>query len=121
MRPIRPPELAVGASALVLLGASIVGLVAGDDGGGAPAGDGQVAIVDFDFRPSPLQTTAGAAVTWTNQDSVAHTVTSDGDGPMASGELAGGESYEVTFDAAGTYDYLCTIHPTMRGTVEVSA
>lgn len=121
MRPIRPPELVIGAAALVLLGASAFGALRADEGGSADPAAGDVAIIDFSFEPTPLQTSVGQAVTWTNQDSAAHTVTSDGDGPLASGELAEGESYDATFDAAGTYEYLCSIHPTMRGTVEVSS
>lgn len=122
MRPIRPPELAIGAGALLLLGASAVGVLRGDDAGtGTEPAAGDVAIVDFAYEPSPLQTSVGQAVTWTNQDSAAHTVTSDGDGPLMSGDLEEGATYEVTFDEAGTYEYLCTIHPTMRGVVEVSS
>lgn len=122
MGPIRPPELTIGACAVVLLGASVVGAFRGGDGGGSePAGAGEVAIADFSFQPDAVQASVGQAISWTNEDSAAHTVTSDGDGPLASGELAEGESYEVAFDAAGTYEYLCTIHPTMRGTVEVAS
>lgn len=124
MRSIRPPELAIGAGALVLLAASAAGALGaggGSDGGEAPTGAGEVAIVDFAYSPEVVQTSVGQPVAWTNEDSAAHTVTSDGDGPLDSGDLPGGESYEAAFDAAGTYEYLCTIHPTMRGTVEVSA
>lgn len=124
MRSIRPPELAIGAGALVLLAASAVGALGAadaDEGGSAPVAAGEVAIVDFAFSPEVVETSVGQGVSWTNEDSAAHTVTSDGDGPMGSGDLAGGESYEVAFDAAGTYEYICTIHPTMRGTVEVSS
>lgn len=120
MRPIRPPELAIGAGALVLLAVSAFGAFRSEGGEEEPTA-GDVAIVDFDFEPGSLQTSVGESVTWTNQDSATHTVTSDGSGPMASGDVAEGETYEVTFDAAGTYEYLCTIHPTMRGTVEVSS
>ncbi len=121
MRPIRPPEAAIGALGLVLLAASVFGAVRDDGGSDAEPAAGDVAIVDFAFEPDPLQTAVGQPVSWTNQDAAPHTVTSDGEGPMASGELDQGASYDVTFGTAGTYTYICTIHPTMRGTVEVSA
>jgi YVTN family beta-propeller protein len=67
----------------------------------------------------PLLTVApGQTVTWTNGDSVPHTVTS-ADRLWDSGRLAGGSSYSVTFDQPGTFAYACTIHPFMRGTVVV--
>lgn len=122
MRQIGPPELGLGALALVLLGASVVGVLR-DDGGASDAtpGAGDVAVIDFDFDPNPVRTEVGQPLTWTNEDSAPHTVTSDGEGPLGSDELAQGESYEATFDTAGTYEYICTIHPTMRGTVVVSS
>lgn len=122
MRSIRPPELVIGFGALLLLGATAVGALQDDDAGaGVEPAAGEVAIVDFEFDPNALQASVGQSLTWTNQDSATHTVTSDGGGPLASGDLEQGESYEASFDAAGTYEYICTIHPTMRGTVEVTA
>jgi plastocyanin len=125
MRRLQTTELALGAGAVVLLAASVAGaLGVGDDdtqGGAASGAPGEVAIVDFDFRPATLQVGVGQTVTWTNEDTAAHTVTSDGDGPLDSGDLAQGATYEATFDAAGTYEYICTIHPTMRATVEVAS
>jgi amicyanin len=78
----------------------------------------QVAIVDFAFSPATLTITEGDTVTWTNSDAVAHTATGSG---FDSGLLDQGESYSLTFSAAGTYDYLCTPHPTMTGQVVVQA
>jgi amicyanin len=77
-----------------------------------------VDIVDFAFAPAVLTITVGDTVTWTNRDAVAHTATGDG---FDSGDLAQGASYSVTFTAAGTYDYLCTPHPTMTGRIVVQA
>lgn len=123
MRRTGPPELALAAGALVLLVASVVGAFRGDDPAAEVDGEGtsdrEVAIIDFTYQPSTVRTAVGDPVRWTNQDSAVHTVTSDGDGPLDSGDLAEGEVYEATFDSAGTYAYLCTIHPFMKGTVEV--
>lgn len=123
MRSIRPPELALGVGALVLLAVTAAGALGaggGADGAEQQTAAGEVAIVDFAFSPEVARTSVGQPVSWTNEDAAAHTVTSDGQGPLASGELAGGASYEMAFDAAGTYEYICSIHPTMGGTVEVT-
>jgi len=81
-----------------------------------------VAIKDFAFTPSSITVKKGTTVTWTNQDSTPHTVTSSGSGEKAmdSQDLAQGGTYSVTFDTAGTYEYFCTIHPNMTGTVTVT-
>jgi amicyanin len=79
-----------------------------------------VQIVDFAFTPAVVTVAVGDTVTWTNQDAVAHTATST-TGAFDSGLLDQGESYSLTFTAAGTYPYLCTPHPGMTGTVVVMA
>lgn len=77
-----------------------------------------VEIRNFAFGPKTLTIKKGTTVTWTNQDSVAHTVTSD-DGSFETDLLAKGESGSVTFDKAGTYSYHCTPHPNMKATIIV--
>lgn len=84
-------------------------------GGTAPGGPA-VTIQDFAFNPPALEVKAGDTVTWTNKDSVPHTVAGDA---FQSGELATGGTYTFTFDKAGTYSYKCGIHPTMTATVVV--
>ena len=82
----------------------------------------KVAIQNFAFTPSSITVKVGTTVTWTNSDSVAHTVTADtssSDGP-ASGSLASGDTYSFTFKKAGTYAYHCAVHPHMTGTVIVN-
>lgn len=64
---------------------------------------------------------AGTTVTWTNQDSEAHTVTSRGtESPLHSAALSPGQTYSYTFTTPGTYTYMCTIHPFMTATVTVT-
>ena len=76
---------------------------------------------------------AGTTVTWTQEDAGVHTVTSGTvvqgtggvtekpDGTFDSGSIATGNTFEFTFDQAGTYTYFCYIHPaTMRGEVRVT-
>ena len=86
----------------------------------APAGANTVAIKNFAFGPAALTVKAGTTVTWTNQDTDPHTVTSQGPGPLSSPALSNGARYSYTFTTPGTYRYLCTIHPFMTGTVTVT-
>ena len=102
--------------ALVAVIALVIGL--GVAPNPARAATHAVAIADFAFAPATLTITVGDTVTWTNEDAVEHTATSTG-GAFDSGLLAQGESFSFTFTAAGTYDYLCTPHPTMTGRIVV--
>lgn len=87
----------------------------------APVTGNAVAIKNFAFSPATLKVKVGTTVTWTNQDTDAHTVTSAGSGgPLHSATLATHATYSYTFTKPGTYAYLCTIHPFMTGTVEVT-
>jgi plastocyanin len=83
-------------------------------GGGASA----VTIQNFAFNPPTLSVAVGTEVTWTNQDSTAHTVTFDSGGG-ASNNLAQSATYKQTFSSAGSFTYHCSIHPNMTGTVTV--
>jgi plastocyanin len=87
-----------------------------------PVAGNAVAIKNFAFAPAALTVKVGTTVTWTNQDSDAHTVTSQNNGgPLASAALSTGQTYSFTFTKAGTYAYLCTIHPFMTATVTVTS
>lgn len=72
------------------------------------------------FGVNPLTVPVNTQVTWTNNDSVAHTVTAD-DGSFDSGTLQAGQSFSHTFSSAGTVAYHCTIHgkASMNGSVQV--
>ncbi|MFD8390761.1 cupredoxin family copper-binding protein [Streptomyces sp. NPDC059680] len=88
----------------------------------APVSAHAVAIKNFAFSPATLKVKAGTTVTWTNEDTDAHTVTSAGSGgPLHSAALATHGSYTHTFTKPGSYAYVCTIHPFMTGTVEVTS
>jgi plastocyanin len=90
-----------------------------DDSSAAATGPASVTIADFTFGPGDLTVPAGTTVTWTNDDPFAHTLVAV-DGSFTSPELAGGDQFEFTFEAAGTYAYVCGIHPSMAGTVTVT-
>ncbi len=78
-----------------------------------------VIIQNAMFQPDSLTVPAGTTVTWVNRDIVRHTVTST-EGLFDSGRLEFGGSFTYTFEEPGTFDYYCTIHPTMQGTVIVT-
>lgn len=79
---------------------------------------GIVEIKGFAFNPATVTIGAGGTITWTNKDSVRHTATSD-DRLFDSGLLSNEENWSYTFDKKGTYNYHCTPHPYMEGTVVV--
>jgi len=75
-------------------------------------------IKNFAFKPPSVSIPVGTKVTWTNTDTVAHTATATG-GAFDSGNLAPGQSFAFTFAKAGTFDYVCTYHPYMKGAIIV--
>jgi plastocyanin len=84
------------------------------------AADQTVSIEGFAFSPATVTVQVGDSVTWTNADATAHTATA-GDGSFDTESIGPGESSTIAFDTAGTYAYVCSIHPTMSGTVVVEA
>ena len=94
----------------------------GDDGGGGGGGGGggaEVSMEGIAFQPAEVTVGVGDTVTWTNNDSVGHDVTADSFSSGDPGAMAGGDTFEHTFEEAGTFDYVCTVHPGMEGTVVV--
>lgn len=84
---------------------------------------------DAAYQPNLVQISVGDTVTWTNDDSQPHTVTSGVNGqpdgrfnssPNFNPLLATGQTFEHTFTEAGEYPYFCLLHPNMVGTVSVS-
>jgi plastocyanin len=75
------------------------------------------------YIPSLIVIEKGKQVTWVNEDSAFHSITSGYYGAPTdlfdSGHLDPFESYTLTFDETGTYDYFCTLHPWMKGQVIV--
>jgi plastocyanin len=120
--------LLLGCLALALVAAGCGGDDDDNGGGGgggqqeAPAatsGGAQVTMKDIKFNPSTVNVKVGDTVTWTNDDTVDHDVTSDTFKSGSAGGLAGGDTFEHKFDKAGTFKYQCTVHPGMTGEVVV--
>lgn len=85
----------------------------------APVSGNQVNIDGFAFAPATLTVTAGTTVTWTNRDEEPHTVAAS-DGSFHSPGMGTGATFTHTFADPGTFDYVCSIHPMMHGTVVVT-
>ena len=84
------------------------------------ASDTTVTIADFSFTPATITIHVGDTVTWTNKGPSAHTATAN-HGSFNTGVLQKGKSASHTFTTAGTFTYICSIHPFMHGTVVVLA
>ncbi|HEX4484017.1 MAG TPA: cupredoxin family copper-binding protein [Solirubrobacteraceae bacterium] len=87
---------------------------------GTAASEASVQIVYRVYRPADLTVLAGQTVTWHDSSLTPHTVTALG-GAFDSGRIEVGGSFSYTFSTPGTFAYMCTIHPTMKGTVVVLA
>ena len=75
-------------------------------------------IASIAFSPSSITVSKNTTVTWTNNDGVIHTSTSD-NGMWDTGDIAPGASKTTTFTTAGTFSFHCTHHPSMKGSVIV--
>jgi plastocyanin len=80
--------------------------------------DPMVSIGFYAFSPLMVDVLAGDTVNWPNDSARPHTVTAD-DGSFDSGRIVVRSSFARRFDAAGTYPYHCTLHPGMRGEIDV--
>ena len=99
------------------LAAAVLGALAsgcGSDGGGSPPDS--IAVRDFEFSPVEFEAKAGEPVTWDNEGEQIHNVKGKG---FFSRAMDPGSSYDFTFDRRGTFEYLCTLHPQMKGAIVV--
>jgi plastocyanin len=80
-----------------------------------------VEISNFAYQPATVTIQVGDTVTWTNLDAAAHTATDTGPQGLFDGVIDQGESFSYTFTQAGTFNYFCTFHTEMSGTVIVQA
>lgn len=79
----------------------------------------EISIKGNAFDPDNLSIKVGNIVTWTNNDSYAHTVKAL-KGEFDSGNMASGGTFSLTFTNEGTYEYICGIHTFMKGTITVT-
>jgi plastocyanin len=105
----------------IILGAALgAGLLVGSLIGAAAQDGMAVKIDNFTFGPQRLTVPVGATITWTNEDDIPHTVVST---TMAfrSKALDTDDKFSFTFTTPGSYDYFCSLHPHMTGTIVVEA
>jgi amicyanin len=115
-------HIRLGVLRLLLLALLTGGLLALGPAGRATAVGHSVQMAQYAFAPQALTITAGDTVTWTNQDTAPHDVTTSS-APVAihSPELQKGQSWSYTFTTPGTYTYYCSVHPDMIARVVVTA
>jgi plastocyanin len=84
------------------------------------AGGAHVILISrFGYQPSALTVRAGETVEWKNDGMVPHTATSVDGKAFDSGQIETGASWRVTLTRKGTFDYICTLHPNMKGRLVV--
>jgi plastocyanin len=98
----------------------LLGLLAGVAVMAAPAGaeDMAVKIENFTFAPQRVTVKAGTTVTWTNEDDIPHALASTTKA-FRSKVLDTDDKFSFKFTTAGTYEYFCSLHPHMTGTIVV--
>ncbi len=86
--------------------------------GPAPAAAATVSVQNFAFVPDTVTIKAGGSITWTNKDTAPHTVT-ELSSAFDSGSLATNQTFNFTFNTAGTFKYHCLIHSMMKTAVVI--
>lgn len=79
----------------------------------------KISITNSGYSPASLTVGNGSTVTWTNNDNIAHTVTT-AEGSINSGDIMPGSSYTKTFSATGTYNYYDAHNSNMMGVLIVT-
>jgi len=111
--------------AVALVGLSLAGCGGGSSGTGPSntPGPNEIWMENTVFNPTSKIITAGTTITWTNKDAFNHTVTSgtpgQPDGKFASGNLGRNDTFSHTFNDVGIFQFYCSIHTSMQGTITV--
>jgi plastocyanin len=86
--------------------------------GSSALADTNIVLDQFSFGPQRVTVKAGTTVTWTNDDDIPHTVASSTK-LFKSKALDTSDKFSFTFTTPGVYEYFCSIHPHMTGTIVV--
>jgi amicyanin len=78
-----------------------------------------IEISNFAFNPEEINVKVGDTITWTNMDSAMHRLASTSGNEIMSDNLQKGQSYSHKFYTAGTFEYECSLHPSMKGKIIV--
>jgi len=87
---------------------------------GGSGGGVTIKMQNIQFSPKDTTVKVGDKVTWTNDDNTDHNVTADSGADFKSKDFGNGATFEFTPDKAGTIKYVCTIHPGMTATLNVT-
>ena len=91
-----------------------------DEGRGSTGSkQNRIEIKDFAFNPQTITVKSGEKMTWINRDEEPHTIVSVGKQFKKSTALDTDQEFTITAGAPGTYDYFCSVHPKMTGTIVV--
>jgi len=111
----------------LLIAALTLAACGGDDdgGGGAsaeacPDGAVEIAMRDIKFVPEDATAKVGQEICWPNEDPIDHNAVAESGADFESELYGQGESFTATVEQAGTVEYVCTIHPGMAGTIDVT-
>ena len=114
----RPPRHVVPL-AVAALGLTLAACGGSSSSSGTPA-KGHVDVIDNNFKPATIEISVGDTVTWDWKGSAVHNVTFANKDLGGSATQGKGKTFTHTFNTAGSFDYTCTIHTGMKGTVKVS-
>jgi plastocyanin len=114
----------------VLLLALLVAACGGDDDGGGgeqsassdacPSGAVVIKMVDIKFDPEDASADVGQQVCWVNEETIEHNAVAEQGGDFKSELFGKGQTFTTTVDQPGTIEYVCTVHPGMTGTIDVT-
>jgi plastocyanin len=112
----------------VLLLALLVAACGGDDGGGeqsassdaCPSGAVVIKMVDIKFDPEDASADVGQQVCWVNEETIEHNAVAEQGDDFKSELFGKGQTFTTTVDQPGTIEYVCTVHPGMTGTIDVT-
>ena len=112
--------LAIVCTAALVHGGQAVSTARAASAPAAPATKPAITIANYSFRPAALTVSRGSTVVWMNRDGDVHTIKStDGPEAFSSPALDSGNRFGFTFRQAGTYRYICSVHPYMHGVIVV--
>jgi plastocyanin len=106
-------------AAICVIAAAVSGCGSDGSNGSRESGPASIGMRDLKFVPARSEARVGEKITWTNGEAVDHNVTAESGAEFMSKAFGRGGSYSYTPRAAGTIEYVCTLHPGMKGTLVV--
>ncbi len=92
----------------------------GESASSCPEGAVVIAMRDIKFDPEDATAKVGQEICWPNEDTIEHNAVAESGADFESDLYGQGEMFTTTVEEPGTVEYVCTIHPGMTGTIEVT-